>query len=141
MSVKIELLKIAVRRRMAMAGIVDLNKEFQDYGGRTLDTAGLSFWIHEYIHGNAEERTQTDVRNRHTVMIFEYDLFIPAGGGTLALSEKEDEIRKEFNVNTERRYLSEGEASGEILRITSEDELTERYTRRSILLYIRPSAG
>lgn len=124
-----------------MAGIVDLNTQFQDYGGKTLDTAGLPFWMHEYIHGNAEEQTQTDVRNRHTVMIFEYDLFIPAGEGTLVLSEKEDAIRSEFNVNTARRYLSEGEASGEIMRITSEDELTERYARRSILLYIRPSAG
>lgn len=141
MGMQIELLKIAIRRRLAQAGIVDLNTQFQDYGGRPIDPSGKDFWMTEKTDGSLTESAHSDIRLKDTPIFFEYDLFTPVGEGTFLLSQKEDAIRKEFDIRTDKCLLSEGGATGEIIEITARDDITSLYSRRSILLKIRVTSG
>lgn len=137
MGLYIEKLKLAVRKRLADIGIVDLNKAFQGYGDIPLDPSKLPFWMCEYIHGDIEDSVLTDLRNKPEIILFQYDLITPPGRGTFPLSVKEDSIRKEFNPKTMKRFISNDGATGEIIRITSSDDITQRYVRRTLLFHIR----
>ena len=137
MGIYIEKLKLAVRKRFADAGIVDLNKAFQGYGDVPLDPSKLPFWMCEYIHGDIEDSVLTDLRNKPEIILFQYDLIIPPGQGTFPLSVKEDAIRKEFNTKTAKRFIAKDGAAGEIVRITSSDDITQRYVRRTLLFHVR----
>lgn len=133
----IEKLKIAIRRRMAHAGIVDITKAFQGYGDVPLDPSKRPFWMCEYVHADINDRPDTDIRNKAETILFQYDLFVPAGKGTLTLSEKEDAIRAEFSPKSEKRFISGDGAMGEVTRITARDDINERYSRRTLLFYVR----
>ena len=74
-------------------------------------------------------------------MYFQYDLFTPVGEGTFLLSQKEDAIRKEFDIRTDRSLLAEGGATGEVVKISSRDDINSLYSRRSIMLQIRVTSG
>jgi len=141
MGMTIELLKLAVRRRLAQSSIVDIENDFQDFGGRPIDPSGKKFWMNERIHGDQTESAHSDIRLKDTPIFFEYDLFTPVGEGTFLLSQKEDAIRKEFDIRTDKCLLSEGGATGEIIEITARDDITSLYSRRSILLKIRVTSG
>ena len=137
MGIYIEKLKLAVRKRFVDAGIVDMNKAFQGYGDVPLDPSGLPFWMCEYVHGDIEDSVLTDLRNKPEIILFQYDLIIPPGKGTYDLSVKEDAIRKEFNTKSDKRFISKDGARGEVIRITSSDDITQRYVRRTLLFHIR----
>lgn len=137
MGMYIEKLKLAVRKRLSDAGIVDLNKAFQGYGDIPLDPSKLPFWMCEYIHGDIEDSVLTDLRNKPEIILFQYDMIIPSGKGTYDLSMKEDAIRKEFNTKTAKRFIAKDGATGEVTRITSSDDITQRYVRRTLLFHIR----
>ena len=141
MGMQIELLKIAIRRRLSQAGIVDINKDFQDYGGRPLDPSGKKFWMTEKVSGDLDESQHSDIRLKDTPIYFQYDLFTPVGEGTFLLSQKEDAIRKEFDIRTDRSLLEEGGATGEVVKISSMDDINSLYSRRSIMLQIRVTSG